>query len=521
VSSIKESPTAETTLGKLRGSYDSQDHSVAVFKGIPYAAPPVGDLRWRPPQDAPAWAGIREAIEFSPAAHQLTDDLFFKFIVRAHGLDPAIVPQRVFAMDEDCLYLNVWTANLQGARLQPVMVWIHGGAFATGSGGYPAYDGTRLAQRGVVVVTINYRLGALGFLAHPELSAESERDVSGNYGMLDQIKALEWVRNNIAAFGGDPSQVTIFGESAGGASVAMLMTSPLAEGLFHRAIVQSTPALAEMRDLKKRVGRLQSAEHIGQSIARRLNVEGPNALHQLRAKSPQEILSVMFFPSVVVDGWVFPLSMTEAYSLGKHQKIPFIVGFNADEGTALTGSNPTLGPAGRPITSVEEYRQSVEALYGEHAREILEYYPVDSTGDLAKARSDFVGDETFGSIAYAMARSSGGGPRWFYHFRRVPPEPATHVLGAYHSAEISFVFGTPTFFPRQPYDNSLSETMMDYWTQFAKTGDPNKEGLPAWPIYDPDADQYLVLDENIRLEKVANADRFELFNRIARQRRGL
>jgi para-nitrobenzyl esterase len=429
-----EGPRVTIDTGTLEGLDTA---GVMVFRGIPYGAPPVGELRWKPPQPAKPWTDVRPATQLGHNCiqHQPYSDI-----------DPFAA-----GISEDCLYLNVWTKSVTGAR-KPVMVWIHGGGFFAGFGGEERHNGARLAQKGAVVVTINYRLGAFGFLAHSALAAESPHHAAGNYGLLDQIAALQWVKRNIARFGGDPTRVTIFGESAGGMSVGSLVASPLAKGLFQRAILESGTGVAvgiNTRDSARVVG-FRYADALGVAGA------GPDALAHLRALSADTILaaslhlgpqgSPIFWP--VVDGWVLPHPVDSALSLGKANIVPIIVGSNRDEGDEWMGA-PTR--------------------------------------------------------SFARLTSARGTPTYVYIFSRVGEDSANRARGAYHSAEITFVFGRPH--PLQPsagsapYDSTVAEAMSDYWVAFATSGDPNGKPTagkwPRWPRYSAATDAILEIGPQI------------------------
>jgi para-nitrobenzyl esterase len=464
---------------------------VRAYKGIPFAAPPVGDLRWRPPQPVKPWEGVRACEEYGPWCPQ----------------PKPMVGRELGTMKEDCLYLNVWTAAKDTVEKRPVMVWIHGGGFTTGSGAMASYDGAALAREGAVVVTINYRLGPIGFFGHPLLSKESPKGLSGNYGFLDQIAALEWVKRNIAAFGGDPGCVTIFGESAGSASVCRLMVSPLAEGLFHRAIAQSGGAHGRNRHLRERREEMDPLEKLGEAIARDLGCDrAEDPLAALRGKTAEEILAASnpaqglfgkgnkFGP--VVDGWALPEDPGLLWDQGKHAKVPFLLGTNADEGTIFLQQLQIRNAAG--------YQMTVRALFREEADTLLKLFPAATDADVPGALNRLVGVGSFVSPARILARASArdGAPTWLYHFTRVPDSPFMRRLGAFHALEIPYVFGNfagaglrMVFRDR---DRDLSKSMRAYWLNFARTGDPNGGGLPAWPAYSAEKDGHLELGDEVR-----------------------
>ena len=458
---VESGMLAGTTAGEVR-----------IFKGIPYAAPPVGALRWKPPQPVAPWQGVREAVEYGPDCPQAPYP----------QLSLYYSPPRT--QSEDCLYLNVWTAARESEK-RPVMVWIHGGALTRGSGASATYDGTQFAKKGVVLVTVNYRLGPFGYLAHPELSAESPQHSSGNYGVLDQIAALRWVQKNIAAFGGDPNRVTIFGESAGSWSVNALVASPLARGLFHRAIGQSGAWFGPGVALKSSRGDQPSAEKIGAAFAKAL---GADNLQALRAVPAEKIIDVSnnhpegrkFRTTVTVDGWVLPDEIRNIFAKGRQNDVPVIVGSNADEMTSLTV------PSTIPKT-VSEYRARIEPQYGELVREFDVVYPVRSDADVPKAWLASMRDATFTWPMRTWARltATGRSKAYLYWFSHAPPVPNSQFFGAFHAGEIPYVFHN--FNPRmnvREVDTRLSETIMGYWINFAATGDPNGAGLPKWTAYD-------------------------------------
>lgn len=461
---------------------------VRSFKGIPFAAPPIGDLRWKPPQPVVAWEGVRKCDYFGPDCPQ------------APYPATSIYASPPRKQSEDCLYLNIWTAAKSGEK-RPVMVWIHGGALTRGSGANTAYDGTALAKKGVILVTINYRLGPLGYLAHPELTAESAHHSSGNYGVLDQIAALKWVQKHIAAFGGDPRNVTIFGESAGSWSVNVLVASPLARGLFHRAIGQSGGSFGPLTYLKEdHDGRL-SAEKIGAAFARAAGTDSIRALRELSAEKIVEVFNDTaegrrFRSQPNVDGWALPDEIRNIFAQGKQNDVPVIVGSNANEMTTLTS------PAILPKT-IEDYRKRVEQQYGAMIKEFDGAYPVKSESDIAAAYLGALRDVTFTLPMRTWARMTGTGrsKAWLYFFSHVPPNPNSKYLGAYHAGEIVYVFNNLRMRNQayQEADFKLAEMMSDYWVNFATTGDPNGKGLPRWTPYNRKEEPYLDFGDMVEL----------------------
>jgi len=461
---------------------------VRSYKGIPFAAPPVGDLRWKAPQPVVAWEGVRPCDSFGPECPQAPYPA---------GSIYARPPEK---QSEDCLYLNVWTAA-RAADKRPVMVWIHGGALTRGSGANPVYDGTALAKKGVVLVTINYRLGPLGYLAHPELTGESPQHASGNYGVLDQIAALKWVQKNIAAFGGDPTRVTIFGESAGSWSVNVLVASPLARGLFHRAIGESGASFNRMAYLKEDRNGLASAEKIGSAFAR---AAGADSLKTLRAVPADKLIEVFnndpegkkFRTQPNVDGWALPDEIRSLFAQARQNDVPVIVGSNANEMTTLTP------PDSLPKT-LAEYRKRQASQYGEALKEFDAAYPVNNEAEVRAAYLSSLRDLAFTLPMRTWARmtATGHARAYLYFFSHAPPNPNSKMLGAYHAAEIAYVFNNLRRLnrPVEDGDDQLAEAMSSYWVNFATTGDPNGKGLPKWTAYERTAEPYMDFGDAVQL----------------------
>jgi para-nitrobenzyl esterase len=462
---------------------------VRVFKGIPFAAPPVGDLRWSPPQPVVAWTGVKKADTFGPQCVQLPYPTGSPY---ASMSAPA-------PMSEDCLYLNVWTAAGANEK-RPVMVWIYGGGWTRGAASRGLYDGAALARKGVVVVTANYRLGSLGFLAHPELTAESPHHSSGNYAILDQVAALQWVRKNISAFGGDPTNVTIFGESAGSWSVNTLQATPLAKGLFQKAIGESG-ARFELNptfltpDFPLLTPTIGQAEHSGTGLAKAV---GANSLKELRSVPAEKLVAVESFRSSInVDGWVLPANVSTIFAQKKHSAVPVLVGSNANEWTTLSS------PATFPKT-LDDFHKRIEVQFPGLAKEFDDAYPVKSQADIADAILGLGRDNFFTLQMRTWARmATAGGKAFLYQFTHVPPSPRANEWGAFHASELEYVFGNlgKSFaFKYTETDLKLSDAMSSYWVNFAKTGDPNGKGLPAWTAYDADAEPYLDLGDTVQLK---------------------
>lgn len=488
----------ETSAGALIGETDGAVH---VFRGIPYAEPPIGALRWQPPQPATAWQGERLADSFGPDCIQSPypeNSFFYR-------------PARLSS--EDCLYLNVW-APAESEEPLPVMVWIHGGALTRGSGAISTYDGSRLAQKGVVLVTINYRLGVLGYFAHPELVAESEHYSAGNYGILDQIEALRWVQENIASFGGDPDNVTIFGESAGAWSVHFLTASPLSEGLFHKAIAQSGARLDKRVELDRQTSAGPSASSAGRELAAMV---GADSLTELRAMPARALYRAAETAGLntdgIVDGWVLTEQPYQQFVAGRQHAVPVLLGFNSHEGT-------TLGAAANAPDTATVYEERIRTMYGPLAETYLEVYPSD---DPRQATLDAFRDGAFGwnMVTWANLTRYVDQQAWLYYFTHHPPGPMSERLGAYHAAEIAYVFDnvhTLRGGPR-PVDRELADAMSDYWVSFARNGDPNVDGRPQWLPYRNNERHYMEFGDRPTPGVDLMPGNWALFDRIMDARR--
>lgn len=481
--------------GLLNGTAGNNPE-VRGYKGIPYAAPPVGDLRWQPPQAPASWQGVRQAAEFGHPCMQLPYP------------ETSIYYSKLPPVSEDCLYLNIWTAAKSDHDHLPVMVWIHGGGFTRGAGSTPTYNGENFAAKGVVLVTINYRLGVFGFLALPELTAESTHHSSGEYGMLDQIAALEWVKKNISKFGGDPKRVTVFGESAGSLAVNFLMASPLAKGLFHRAIAESGAAFAPMRSLVE-------AEKAGVTFSASLGAK-QDSLKTLRAKPAEEILKAGAEQGTrpPVDGWFLPQDVYTIFAQSKQNDVPLMVGSNADEGT-------TLAPQGAN-TKAAEFLEQAHQRYGNQADQFLKLYPASSDQEaVASFYASFRNNMAWGMHTWArMQTKTGHHPAYRYYFTRRPPGPQSERLRAYHAAEIAYVF--QNFLGQRPWedtDHKLGETMAGYWVNFATTGNPNGKGLPEWPAYSREKEQVMELGDKVNAEPLVYKAEMDLFDQYYNSQR--
>ena len=486
-----------TPQGPVQGvTTDSPD--IFNFKGLPFAAAPVGNLRWAAPQPAPTWTETRAADSFGDRCMQIDDveGSFFDRLIEGHGLSAAknFLIKRVVAgqtpspMSEDCLYLNVRTGNLNGETKQPVMVWIHGGGHQFGSGDFSYYQSNGLVEKDVVLVTINYRLGVFGYMAHPALSDASPTNVSGNYGSLDQIAALDWVQKNIAAYGGDPNNVTIFGESAGGWSVTEMMASPLAAGKFHKAITQSGASTYHLGQMDGNGLGWPSGYDMGEKVAKSVGLNTPTA-NELRAIPANVIMANLPEKSDeafhhIRDGYVFPKNVGHAFRDGDINAVPFLTGYNSDEGTLFfpDDQQPSVWEPDMPRGGPEMIA-ALNAHYPEKGGAIAESYELDS--DFMTGGSQMMGDEIFGvNVRFAArANAAKGTPTYLYHFSRTPPSKK-QTLGAFHAAEIPFVFdSSEPVLGLSDDDKALTDIMVSAWTNFAKTGNPNGKDVPNWPEY--------------------------------------
>jgi para-nitrobenzyl esterase len=493
------SAQVETDRGKVLGV---QANGLTVYKGIPFAAPPVGDLRWRPPQQAKPWNGVLLADTFAPACIQSGVSM------------PGETPP---AVSEDCLYLNIWTPTKRPSVPLPVMVWIYGGGFTTGSAAMPLYWGDRLAHKGVICVTFGYRVGPLGFLVHPELTRESPHHSSGNYGFMDQVAALEWVQRNISAFGGDPKRVTIAGQSAGATSVCVLMCSPLAKGLFHQAIEQSG-GLLEPVQLAPRV-LLANAEHEGESYAKSLGV---HSIAELRALPAKDLLKGEWgnVSHVVIEPYLLPDSPYNLFIANQQNNVPILIGSNADEYRSMI-EHPEEIKASTFLTDIAKSWGPLPPL-------LLSAYPYTTDAEARTARLALERDLRFGWDMWALARlasSLGHSSVYYYHFTHNPPFPEGSVKagwGASHYAELWYMFDhlDQENWHWTSADRKLAKTMSTYWANFVKSGDPNGRGLPQWPKFTPTVARVLYLDDHIRSDTVADLKTLQVVDTVYTQVRG-
>ena len=524
-------PSATIDSGTLQGAKFGPAPNEVMFLGIPYAAPPTGERRWKPPQPVGKWEDVRNADTYGAACPQKDRSISPGFV---KGF-MAFQPYYSFYTDEDCLFLNVWTTNLPGHHSSekfPVMVWIHGGSNLDGASQGPYQPmGPALARKRVVVVSINYRLGVLGFMAHPALTAESPHHSSGNYGLLDQIAALEWVKKNIAKFGGDPGNVTIFGLSAGSADVCYLIASPLARGLFQRGIMESATCTDFINpELKMPTHYLAgegSAEDIGLRVMHDLGIaDGADALAKLRARPAQEIVDATSHYNTVlvaasVDGWFLTEQPAVALAHGRLASVPVIVGSSSDEGTVNVEEDLQAEP------TLANYKAYLKSEFGNQteADELFRLYPAASETEVHDAFAHFDTDYAFGfpahRFAWNVARS--GQKAWLYYFTYVGHTESYAKLGAFHGIEGRFLTGwfPGTWGEITADDQRMIDLMTGYWTQFAKAGDPNRPGLPPWPKYDTTTDQVQELGHEVKQRPTPHADRFPVFERSLNRRLAL
>ena len=494
-------PRVTVAGGSLQGVRLDFKPRAAAFLGIPYAAQPVGNLRWRAPQTHATWRGVRQANAYGPACPQAPSPWL-----------PEMLGRKEMQTSEACLYLNVWTPDLGGKKM-PVMVWVHGGGNVEGSGEWPPL-GETLAQRGVVVVTINYRLGVFGFLALPSLSAESSHRTSGNYGLLDQIAALKWVRQNIARFGGDPANVTVFGASSGSLDICNLMASPLAAGFYKRVILQSGvcvdgvfPTLAQTE-----TSGVQFSKKLGGAVA----APGPDELRTLPA---QRILKAAAADPQLdlepaVDGWVLPDQPAIIFAKGKQANVPVIVGSNANE-VSIFASPLVGGKSYRPKT-LAQYREWLHRQFGDQASEVFAAYPARTDQEVPSAfnRMDTAFQFGFGARLLAQETATIGQQAFLYCFTYVGAGKFAD-LGAFHSEESMFLSKKYwTSWTARPYESKLSDTMIDYWVQFARSGSPDSAGIPVWPPYRSNSDSCQELGSRIGPRTIPDAEQMRVFQRV-------
>lgn len=483
-----------TQAGLVQGT---AENGLTVYKGIPFAAPPVGDLRWRAPQPPAKWTGVKTTDKFAPACMQVP------VVFEALGMG-------TYPVNEDCLYLNVWTPAKSASERLPVMVWIYGGGFAIGSTSVGTYNGANFAKKGVVLVSLAYRGGPFGFLAQTELSAQNG-GYSGNYGLLDQIFGLKWVQNNIAAFGGDPRRVTIFGQSAGGISVSMLAASPLAKGLFQLAISESGGSFAPARLAQEggeSVPPLTIAERNGAAFLSKLSVSSIAEARRIPAETIQKNVPPGLggggWPNF--DGYVLPGDQYKLYEAGRYNDTPILIGTNSDEGATFVAT-----------TTSQAYLARIRAGYGEYSDNILAAYPGGTDAEALRSARDMFRDTAFAWPTWAWARlqsKTGKGKVFVYYFSHRPPYPDTPQLkggGAAHGDELSYVFGNfSAAMPPSDADKAVADQVSSYWVNFARTGDPNGAGLPKWPVFTNANPQVLNINDPSKAVPVPNVEKLQV-----------
>jgi para-nitrobenzyl esterase len=503
--------------GLIAGTVSGQP-TVRVFKGIPFAAPPVGENRWKAPQPAAKWDGVRKADAFGapcaagPAGGGRGGGRGAAPGAAAPGAAApaaAAAPPREPARAEDCLYLNVWTSANSPNDRRPVMLWIYGGGFTGGSGGMAWYDGENLASKGPVIVTMNYRLGSLGFFAHPDLARESGHNASGNYGMMDAIAALQWVKRNISAFGGDPNNVTIAGESAGAMMVGALVGSPLAKGLFHRAIAQSGGYMGLT------MGRMTTGQSAQANGVKTMEALGVKTIAELRAR-PLNELTGLSAGGLIVDGYVIPEDLSLTFMNGKQNVVDVLTGSNKDEANfgLCFGS---VGRGGGPGPTAESFKANAQRRFGEGADDYVKLYGVAADADAQPAAHAACGDEiNWNMRQWAAAQAKKGKKAYTYFFTRIPtinggPSPQ----GATHTAEISYAFNNPKGQANQTWneiDTKLADQMSSYWVNFITRGDPNGNGLAKWPEYkDLTSGRVMVFGDAPQVESTAPAAKLSFY----------
>jgi para-nitrobenzyl esterase len=487
-----------TESGAISGTSES---GLRIYKGVPFASPPIGELRWRPPVPIAPWTGTRKADAFAPACMQVGVSM------------PGETPP---AISEDCLYLNIWTPAKNAQERLPVIVWIYGGGYINGSSSMPLYWGDRLAQKGVIVVTIAYRVGPLGFLAHPELTRESPHHTSGNYGLLDQIAALEWIQRNIAAFGGEPKLVTIAGQSSGAMSVSILMASPLAKGLFQRAIGESGGLFEPLQLAPKYL--LANAERDGEKYAASLGAASLAKLRQLPASALSGDAGGVSHP--VIEPYLLPIPPYVAFTSRRQNDVPLLIGSNADEARSLVD-----------VTQVKAatFGSDLERSFGALPPALVSAYPYVTDAEAKQARLDLERDLRFGWDMWAWAKlqaGTGQNPVYYYSFRQQPPFPAGSVYegwGASHFAELWYVFDhlNQESWHWSVADRKVAEEMSSYWVNFAKSGNPNGPDLPTWPAFSNTDSKSLYFGDLVAVGGVANIGSLSVFDAVYKMVRGM
>ena len=485
-------PVVSLKTGKISGTR-SADQQIISFKGIPFAAPPVGPLRWKAPQPVSPWQGIKDCSRFSASPMQPKPAPFSMWS------SEFLIPEE--PISEDCLYLNVWTSSTTKNKKKPVLVWIYGGGFSSGGSACPIYDGEALARKDIVVVSINYRVGIFGFFAHPGLKEDGEQ--SGNFGLLDQIAALKWIRENIQSLGGDPNQVTIAGQSAGAMSVNALVASPLAAGLFNKAIAQSGANFTGTNPTKA------IAEAEAQQTLKSFGAGSLEALRKMDAETLLKKGAGMRRP--YVDDYVLPDQIDLIFKAGKQNKVALLHGWNEDEGLVFGG-----------LKNATDFVNDLRKTYGRNADFLIGAYRAAYDTEAAQAQLDMARDQVFGLQGYLWLKEQARQqlPVFAYRFTRiVPAEGEYKKFKAFHTGEVPYAFNNLGFVKRpwQATDHQLANNMSDYWVNFVKSGNPNGKGLPEWPAFDNISKKMMVLDENVNSKKMPDAERLELLWKIMQE----
>jgi para-nitrobenzyl esterase len=477
--------TGAKTEGGMVSGVPNSAGDITAFKGIPFAAPPVGELRWKGPQPVKHWGGVKKCEAFGPSPMQPKPTPFMVYT------SEFLIPEQ--PISEDCLYLNLWTGAKSRSEKRAVFVYIYGGGFTSGGSACDIYNGEALAKKGIVFVSINYRVGVFGFFAHPELTKESNGMASGNYGLLDQIAALKWVKKNIAAFGGDPDKVTICGQSAGSMSVNALVASPQAKGLFNRAIAESGSLTVKNPAIS--AATLRAAETAGEKAAEKV---GAKSLADLRAMSAEDVLKKLTGRySPIVDGYVLPESIPDIFAGNKQNHVALITGWNGDESFVMSFKNNA------------DYRKQIAKDYGADSALALKYFPGSTDEQAARSQIEISRNQIFALSGYNWANMQSqysDSPVYVYNFNRKVPATGDYVkFGAFHTAEVPYVMNDLKFLKNRPLekaDYELADLMSDYWVNFIKTGNPNGKGLPEWPKYNTATNQAMVFDAKSKAEKL-------------------
>jgi para-nitrobenzyl esterase len=468
--------------GRISGTVNPSG-DIHIFKGIPFAAPPIGPLRWKEPQALASWKGVRACTAFGPSPMQN------KPVPFSYWSEEFLIPKE--PISEDCLYLNVWTGAKSSREKHPVMVYIYGGGFSSGGSAVPIYDGEAMAKKGIVFVSINYRVGVFGFFAHPELTRESGKNASGNYGIMDQLAALRWVQRNISSFGGDPRNVTIAGQSAGSFSVNALVASPLGKNLFRRAICESGASFTNP------VQTLAKAEEEGVRVAQSLKASSLADLRNIPAEELQKKSSP--FRGIIVDGYVLPESVSSIFAAGRENQVDLLTGWNQNEGL-LFGQ----------VKTAENFKKDAAQKYGADASTFLLFYPAATDSEASASQYNLSRDMIFGVQNYVWAnlQSDHGAAVYVYRFtHRVPGVGAAANFGAFHTGEVPYAYNNLRMVNRPwgPADSVLADRMSSYWANFTATGNPNGKGLPDWPAYSVRDKKIMKLDSPPAAESIPDA----------------